>query len=97
MAELSIIYSQQCKFPYAMEVEGSTGNVYTVSGLVNELPQCTCKAFIHRHRCKHIRMAFEQICGWHKEYSDEVQTEVQERDRVCPRCNKETEVIKVGV
>lgn len=80
---------------------------YEQTGLFDErtYPECTCKAYqfgkrteqfggrLFPKRCKHIKQAEEEACGWHALYSDEHQTQ----EGVCPRCGGETIKVRVAV
>lgn len=91
--ELTIEIMAQCKScsSYSSEIGG-----YKQIITNRFLPQCTCKAFYyskHPKNCKHLKEAREKQCGWHQQFSDEVQT----KKGICPRCGEETEYVKVGV
>lgn len=46
---------------YKWQVEGSKGNIYTIS-CVDEVYLCTCPAFqYHKGDCKHIKALIEHI------------------------------------
>ncbi len=67
-------------------------------------PSCTCKAYFYskptmdfggravKPRCKHILRAMENVCGWHQQYSEEI----QEKDGICPRCGGPTTTVAVA-
>ena len=95
MPELSIVYMQMCASnEYAERDIRGYRQVYDphLDGWT-----CTCKGFTYRKTCKHIKQAEEERCGWHQQYSDEVQTEAQENDHICPKCGNTTMTVRVGV
>jgi len=80
---------------------------YEQTGLFSErhYPRCSCPAYKYAKRtinfggrmvppvCKHILQAQDEVCGWHQQYSPEVQIE----KGVCPKCGGPTVVVRVGV
>ncbi len=98
MPDLTYEIHQQCKPPMVMT---SRNGKYTITGIGRErqFPHCTCPAykFGKGKECKHIREAEEDMCGWHSMFSDEVQTDYQRENQICPRCGGDTELVYVGV
>jgi hypothetical protein len=54
---------------------------------------CTCLGYKYRRICKHIKEAESNLCDWNSMYSEEKQT----TPGICPKCGKETVIIKIGV
>lgn len=53
------------------KVEGSKGDVYTVSLSGGEGPvHCTCPAFRYRDDCKHIKHVLDHACLWNCQWHD---------------------------
>lgn len=47
---------------------------------------CECKSYLYRGRCKHQKIAHQQICGWNEVEGPEEATPEQRAARECPRC-----------
>jgi len=104
MYDLTIEYHQQCG---SMDNKVSNVGGYVQTGLFDERswPECSCPAYKYGKRtvnfggrkypkhCKHIRQAQKNACTWHSLYSDEE----QKKEGTCPRCGKETVVVRVAV
>lgn len=97
MADLDIVYMEQCKS--LSRTAGANVGGYEQWALWTPYPQCTCKAWQFSKRdkngaktCKHIKKAREEKCCWHQQFGIS-----QLKKGVCPVCGGETEIIKVGV
>ena len=107
MADLTIEYRYTCpsNISWAKTVIGSKGDKYIVSfhgdGLVQW--QCTCPGFKFKGECKHIKKAEKERCGWNWEAycGGGAQPKPDPKKPggfgLCPMCNEEVQIIKVGV
>jgi hypothetical protein len=98
MPDMTIEYMQMCDSMIAVAHVGG----YEQTNLFSETgqPRCTCKAYQFAKEpktCKHIHQAIYEACAWHQQYSDEVQTEEQRENHICPKCGGATQVIRVAV
>ena len=97
MPDLTMVIMQQCRS--CGTYQSNTGGYKQI--LTDRfLPQCTCMAFRyskHPRTCKHLEQAKKERCGWHQQYSGEVQSKSQMKKRICPKCGGQTENIFVGV
>jgi hypothetical protein len=53
---------------------------------------CECKGYMHRGQCRHQLEASDRICAW-EEGDNEIQTDAQQRDKICPRCGGPTKYV----
>jgi hypothetical protein len=86
MAELDIVHMQQCAEPWYCTKNNPTDGEM---GCWPYRKSNNGKRFEYGS-CKHV-------CQWHQQFSDEVQTEEQKKNHICPRCGGKTEVVRVGV
>jgi len=106
---LDIVYMQMCTSidgPMSKDVGG-----YLQAGLFSERdwPTCSCPAYKYskatinfggcmvKPECKHIKQAQESVCGWHQQYSSEIQNHEQKEKNICPRCGGSTVDVRVAV
>jgi len=47
---------------------------------------CECKAYMYHGKCRHQKLAFDKVCGWHGIVGPEQQTHDQRKIGICPRC-----------
>jgi hypothetical protein len=109
MPDLMIVSMQMCKSidgPHTASVHG-----YTQYNLFSEshYPECTCPAYTYGkrteffdgkwypERCKHIRQAAREACGWHEQFHLPVQNAAQKQAHICPRCGGPTVDVQVAV
>lgn len=108
MGDLTIVSMQQCK---KLSVTSIQIGDYVVSGMGSErtYPTCTCPAYrfgkrevdfggrMYPKTCKHIDEAERLLVCWHEQWGEEVQTDEQRGQMICPKCGGETEWVQVGV
>lgn len=77
---------------YPAEVRSSTDPdvhyVVHVNPWANRSEQhvCECKSYQYRGYCKHQKAAHTLHCGWNEVEGEEIPTDQQRKERVCPRC-----------
>jgi hypothetical protein len=93
MPDLTIeIYDMCTTMNYKQyEIEGSTGNTYTVVRDRNRWT-CGCKGFRFRGSCRHIREAQSRACSWHGQYCEGAAINGK-----CPRCGGDVMPVRCGV
>ena len=105
MPDFTFVTMQMCKSidgPLTTYIGG-----YIQTGMFSErhVPECTCDQYALSVRngtgympsCEHIKLAEVMVCGWHQQWSDEVQTGEQREQHICPRCGGPTVVVRVAV
>jgi hypothetical protein len=101
MPDLMTIYCYTCPSNryWEKEVIGSKGDKYLV--VYDDMFgwRCSCPGFIYNKHCKHIKQVEKQRCGWNWEaYCGAVGTPKEgPTGKLCPMCNEEVEIVKVGV
>jgi len=58
---------------------------------------CNCEGFKFRKTCSHVKKAEKKRCGWNIQLDPGNQPKKKGRKKVCPKCGRETEIIRVGV
>jgi hypothetical protein len=103
MPDLTIEFRYTCasNISWATTMIGSTGNEYIVSyhGDAFNPWQCTCPGFTYRKTCKHVKAAEKKRCGWAWEAfcGDHMEPKEGPTGKLCPVCNGEVQIIRVGV
>lgn len=103
MPDLSIEYHYTCpsNISWATTIVGSKGDEYLVTyhGENYDPWQCTCPGFKYHNTCKHIKQAEKLRCGWNWEAYAGNRGEPKEgpTGKLCPICNEEVQIVKVGV
>lgn len=103
MPDMTIEYCYTCpsNISWTKEVTGSKGDKYIVTYGWEHDWHCTCPGFEFHHGkyCKHIKQAYNERCGWNWEAvcGDKGVPKEGPTGKLCPMCNEEVEVVKVGV
>lgn len=94
-----VVTSQQClSWNGTTKVTGSKGDTYDVSlDGPERQPHCSCTGFKFKKQCKHVDKVIADICGWNPQWCDEVQTEEERENRICPKCKGPTEFIRIAI
>jgi ribosomal protein S27AE len=56
----------------------------------HEQHMCECKSYQYRGRCRHQIAAHDLHCGWNEVEGPEEATELEKKNRECPRCGGPT-------
>jgi uncharacterized Zn finger protein len=97
MPMLDLRLAQECaqlRQGYRTKVPGSSGNTYSVY-VRGEDSHCTCPGHKFHGKCKHVTAARAEMCTW-SSTDDEPQSLQQNVEMRCPRCDGDTELVKVG-
>lgn len=69
---VTTVTAEDCASNYGIfEVEGSSGDTYTVSFAGSEGPaHCTCQGFKFRGDCKHVKAVYDGACLYNPQWHD---------------------------